>query len=186
MDKRFNESERYLERLAKIRQAGIGVTAGMIVGLDGDGVEVFEKNLEFLQRARIDALQLNILTPLPGTPLFDEMKRTGRITDHDWSHYDFRHVVFQPKRMNAGELQAGADWLYAQFYRLDRILWRFARDLFSLKLVSACLCLKLGLTYRYDNKREHITGRNPARSGKLPRVRQLASYVRTALQSRPA
>jgi radical SAM superfamily enzyme YgiQ (UPF0313 family) len=163
IDKGFNESERYPERLAKIRGAGIGVTAGMIVGLDGDDVEVFERTLRFLQRSHIDALQLNILTPLPGTPLFDEMKKTGRLVDHDWSHYDFRHAVFQPKRMKAEELQAGADWIYAQFYRLDRVLWRFARDLFSLNLVSALLCLKLGFTYRYDNKREHIVGWNPAR-----------------------
>jgi radical SAM superfamily enzyme YgiQ (UPF0313 family) len=174
MDKGFNESERYLERLAKIRRAGIGVIAGIIVGLDGDSVEVFGRTLDFLQKARIDALQLNTLTPLPGTPLFDEMKRIGRIADQDWSHYDFRHVVFQPKRMKAEELQAGADWLYAQFYRLDRVLWRSVRDLFLLKWVSAWLCLKLGLTYRYDNKREHITGWNPASAAK-PGVQQLAA-----------
>jgi radical SAM superfamily enzyme YgiQ (UPF0313 family) len=163
MDKQFNQSGRYPQRLAAIRRAGIGVVAGIIVGMDGDDASVFERTLRFLEKTKIDALQLNILTPLPGTPLFAEMKSVGRMMDTDWSHYDYRHVVFRPARMTASELQAGADWLYEQFYRLDRILSRFARGLFTLGWKPALLGLKLGLTYRYDNQREGIVGWNPAK-----------------------
>ncbi len=164
MGKQFNQSGRYPQRLAAIRRAGIGVVAGIIVGMDSDGPEVFERMLQFLEQTKIDAIQLNILTPLPGTPLFDDMKSAGRMTDEDLSHYDYRHVVFRPTRMTAAELQGGADWLYRQFYRLDRILWRFARGLFTVGLKPAWLGLKLGLTYRYDNKREGVIGWNPAKS----------------------
>jgi radical SAM superfamily enzyme YgiQ (UPF0313 family) len=168
MNKQFNHTASYAGRLRKIRQAGIGVIAGMIVGMDADGVGVFNQTLRFLQETHIDAVQLNILTPLPGTPLYTDMKGAGRITDRNWSHYDYRHVVFQPERMSAEELQAGADWLYAQFYRLDRILWRFVRSLFVIGWMPALLGLKLGLTYRYDNRREKITGWNPARTRPTP------------------
>lgn len=159
--KSFNECEQYRGRLARIRNAGIGVIAGIIVGLDNDDPGVFERTLKFLQNTKIDALQLNILTPLPGTSLFTELDQAERVTDKNWSHCDFRHVVFQPKRMSAEELQAGADWLIARFYRLDRVLLRFARNVFSLRLKSALLGLKLGLTYRYDIKRGSIIGWNP-------------------------
>ncbi len=157
--KQFNDSTRYQERIRRIHRAGIGIVAGIILGLDHDAPGVFAGTLRFLQQMRIEAVQVNILTPLPGTPLFADMEHAGRVTDHDWSHYDFRHVVFRPAGMTAVELQAGADWLYAQFYRLDRILWRFVRGLFTMPWVLACLGLKLGLTYRYDNKREGIVGR---------------------------
>jgi radical SAM superfamily enzyme YgiQ (UPF0313 family) len=163
MGKQFNRAGSYAERLRQIRRAGIGVVAGMIAGMDGDGREAFARTLRFLQETRIDAVQLNILTPLPGTPLYADMESAGRITDRNWSHYDYRHVVFRPARMTAEELQAGADWLYAQFYRLDRILWRFARALFAVGPMPALLGLRLGLTYRYDNRREKIVGWNPAR-----------------------
>jgi radical SAM superfamily enzyme YgiQ (UPF0313 family) len=164
MGKAFNDSARYLDRLARIRRAGIGIIAGIIVGMDWDDVGVFERTRGFLERARIDSLQLNILTPLPGTPLFNDMENAGRVTDRDWSHYDFRHVVFRPAHMTARQLQDGADWLYAQFYRLDRILLRFVRAVFAIGWLPAVLGLKLNLTYRYDNKREAIVGRNPART----------------------
>jgi radical SAM superfamily enzyme YgiQ (UPF0313 family) len=164
MNKQFNHTGSYSERLRKIRHAGISIVAGMIVGMDGDDTGVFEQTLRFLQASRLDAVQVNILTPLPGTPLHADMAQAGRVTDRDWSHYDYRHVVFHPARMTAAELQAGADWLYAQFYRLDRIIWRFARSVFTVGWLPALLGLKLGLTYRYDNKREGIVGWNPARS----------------------
>ncbi len=170
MNKQFNRAANYAERLRRIRGAGIGVVAGMIVGMDGDDVGVFERTLHFLERTQIDAVQLNILTPLPGTPLYTDMDLAGRIAERDWRHYDYRHVVFRPARMTAAELQAGADWVYAQFYRLDRVLWRFARALFAFGWMPALLSLKLGLTYRYDNHREGIVGRNPARAVSSPNI----------------
>ncbi len=164
LDKGFNDASRIAARIAAIRRAGIGVIAGMIVGTDADDTGVFRRTLGFLRRAGVDAVQLNILTPLPGTPLFGDFERAGRVTDRGWGHYDFRHVVFRPARMTASELQAGADWIYAQFYRLDRILWRFAKGLFTTGSEAAWLGLRLGLTYRYDNRREGIVGWDPAGS----------------------
>jgi len=171
LDKGFNDTRLYRQRIAAIRRQGIGIVAGMIVGLDSDDVGVFQRTLRFLQGMHIDALQLNILTPLPGTPLFDDLERQGRVVDRDWRHYDFRHCVLQPAGMTARQLQDGADWLYRQFYRLDRILWRFLRGAFTLGWMPALLSLRLNLTYRYDNRREGIIGRNPARAAR-PRLLQ--------------
>jgi radical SAM superfamily enzyme YgiQ (UPF0313 family) len=163
VEKGFNESRSYARRLGALRRHGIGVIAGIIVGMDGDDPGVFERTLAFLERMRIDGVQVNVMTPLPGTPLFDRFERDGRILDRDWSHYDFRHAVIRPARMTPAQLQAGADWLYSRFYRLDRILLRFVRALLAVGPRPAWLGLKLGLTYRYDNRREGIAGWNPAR-----------------------
>jgi radical SAM superfamily enzyme YgiQ (UPF0313 family) len=160
--KAFNQEARYLERVAAIRRAGIGIVAGIIVGLDGDDPGVFERTLAFLRRAGIDGVQVNVFTPLPGTPMFDRLERAGRILVRDWSRYDFRHCVIRPARMTPEQLQDGADWMYASFYRLDRILGRFVRGVFELGPSGALLVLRLALTYRYDNRRERIVGRDPA------------------------
>jgi len=164
LDKGFNDSKRYAERLAAIRRQGIAVELSVMVGLDNDDVSVFARTLRFLQAMDAAGLQLNILTPLPGTPMFADMQRQGRITDYDWSHYDFRHVVIRPARMTAAELQDGADWLYRQFYRLDRIVLRTLRTLLTLGPLAAYLTWRLNLTYRYDNIREGIIGRDPAKA----------------------
>jgi hypothetical protein len=138
------------------------IELSVLVGLDNDDVSVFGRTLHFLQAVHASALQLNILTPLPGTPLFEDFQSQGRIIDHDWSHYDFRHVVIRPTRMTATQLQAGTDWLYRQFYRLDRILLRTLRSLLTLGPLTAYVIWRLNMTYRYDNIRERIIGHNPA------------------------
>ncbi len=136
-----------------------------MVGMDNDDVSVFARTLRFLQAVHAEALQLNVLTPLPGTPLFGDFQRQGRITDYDWGHYDFRHVVIRPARMTAAELQDGADWLYRQFYRLDRIVLRSLRSLLRLGPLVAYVIWRLNMTYRYDNIRERIIGHDPAEAG---------------------
>ncbi len=68
--------------------------------------------------------------------------------------------------MTGRQLQQGADWLYTQFYRLDRIIWRTIRAVFTVGLLPAYLNWRLNMTYRYDNRREGIVGRNPALAGR--------------------
>jgi radical SAM superfamily enzyme YgiQ (UPF0313 family) len=157
----------YARRVKAIRRAGIGVIAGIIVGMDNDDTGVFERTLAFVQRVGIDAVQVNIMTPLPGTPLYDEFEQRGRVTDHDWSHYDFRHCVIEPARMTGRDLQAGANWLIESFYRLDRILARALRTWWTCGLIPAYLSCKLNLTYRGDVRRYAIHGWNPACHGAL-------------------
>ncbi len=162
IEKGFNDAQSYARRIARLRGAGIGIIAGVIVGLDGDDRTTFRRLLRFLERTGIDAVQVNILTPLPGTRLFEQYAREGRIHTRDWSLYDYRHAVIEPRQMSARDLQDGADWLYAQYYRPDRIARRFVRSWRTIGLEGAWLGLKLGLTYRYDNVREGIVGRDPA------------------------
>ena len=168
--KSFNDSKGYVERIGRIRGKGDWRHRGHHRRMDSDGPGVFERTLEFLEAARVDAIQLNIMTPLPGTRLYEEFDKDGRITDKDWSKYDFRHVVIKPARMSTVELQAGADWMYAEFYGIGKIVRRFARSVFDLGLFQAICALGLCLTYRYDNIREGIVGWNPARSKSERRI----------------
>jgi len=172
VDKTFNDPDSFKVKIKKINKAGIGVQAGMIVGLDSDDVSVFKRNLDFLKEANIGALQLAILTPQPGTPLREQFEKENRIIDNNWSHYDYRHTVIQPKKMTPQELQDGADWLYSQFYRLDRIIVRTIATWFRVGLFPAILTWKMNMTYRYDMKRLKVKGRNPdtKKSSRFKRV----------------
>lgn len=161
VDKAFNKPEEYKQKIRKINKAGIGVQAGMIVGLDSDDKGVFQRNLEFLEQAGVGALQLAILTPQPGTPLRNQFEKEGRIIDNNWDHYDYRHTVIEPKLMSPKDLQDGADWLYVQYYRLDRIIIRTIKALRRSGFYTAVLTWRLNMTYRYDNKCLNLKGRNP-------------------------
>lgn len=123
-NKNFNRASEYEWAINKIHSAGIGVYAGIVFGMDEDTPDVFKNSLDFLNQAKADALQATILTPFPGTPLFDELERTGRIITKDWSKYDFNNVVFEPKNMSQSMLKDGHDMVLRKFYSRRSVLRR--------------------------------------------------------------
>jgi len=160
-DKGFNMPDKYAQAIRRIHNHGIFVESGVIFGFDEDRVEVFEKTLKLLDRMGIDAIQVSVLTPLPGTRLYEEMAE--RIYDHDWSHYDYRHVVFEPGSMGSGELQAGADWVIRKYYSPLRIARRFLRWLrLPGGLVNFAYPLGLNVAYFGRVISFGIKGFNPA------------------------
>jgi radical SAM superfamily enzyme YgiQ (UPF0313 family) len=65
----------------------------------------------------------HILTPYPGTRLYDRLLEQGRIIDRNLDRYNTAHVVFRPARMTPDELAAGYHWMYRGFYSWANI-WR--------------------------------------------------------------
>ena len=160
--KEFNHVERYRDAIRRIHSHGICVEAGIVVGFDNDTRAVFGRTLEALDSLGIDAAQISILTPLPGTPLFDRMEAQGRILRRDWRRYDFRSVVLNPAHMAPEDLQAGADWLYACFYSPWRVVRRTLRALLAQGPWQALFVGLVGWAYLRDNIRWRLKGRNPA------------------------
>jgi radical SAM superfamily enzyme YgiQ (UPF0313 family) len=127
-NKQPNVGRDYLAAVRKLHAAGIAICAAFAFGGDHDTPDVFERTLRFLQEANLETLQATRLTPFPGTPLFEEMDRDGRIFDKDWAHYDFNHVVFDPLQMRRETLDAGVGWLVREFHSRRRIATRVLRS----------------------------------------------------------
>jgi radical SAM superfamily enzyme YgiQ (UPF0313 family) len=119
--KGFCDVSRYAECVSRLTDAGIAVLAGFVFGFDNDDYRVFDRTVKFIRETSLIATQIAILTPFPGTRLYDRLAREQRIFDRDWAHYDCRHVVFNPKRMTAAELQDGTDWVIRETYSLTSL-----------------------------------------------------------------
>jgi radical SAM superfamily enzyme YgiQ (UPF0313 family) len=149
--KHSNLGKDYLAGVRKLHAAGIGVCAAFVFGGDDDTPDVFGRTLEFLLEANIEALQATRMTPFPGTPLFEELDRQGRIFDKDWSHYNFDHVVFEPKHMSPETLNTGVGWVGRQFFDRKRVaqrIWRSLRYLSPAVALGAVLPLNLAFRER--------------------------------------
>jgi radical SAM superfamily enzyme YgiQ (UPF0313 family) len=95
--------DHYDEVFRKIHKYGIAVLGAFIYGLESDTPETMAHRTEYINNADIDAVQATVLTPLPGTGLFNRMKADGVIEydnyPKDWQKYDFVDVVFNHKNM---------------------------------------------------------------------------------------
>jgi radical SAM superfamily enzyme YgiQ (UPF0313 family) len=91
----------------RIHDHGIGIDASFVFGLDADDEGVFDRALEFVERAKIEVCYYSILTPYPGTRLHERLTQEGRILTRDWSLYDSSHVVYRPRTLTPDQLLAG-------------------------------------------------------------------------------
>jgi len=112
------------EAIGKIHKAGIEIIGSFVLGLDGDDAGVFARTAAFARRHKLAAAQFSVLTPFPGTAVYEQLEAEGRIQDRDWSHYTFSNVVFSPRQMTALQLQEGQKETYGRFYSLPSIFER--------------------------------------------------------------
>jgi radical SAM superfamily enzyme YgiQ (UPF0313 family) len=114
--KSVNVVERFGEYIKRIHDSGISIEGAFIFGFDNDDRGVFERTLEFVNKARIDFAQFGILTPFPGTKLHQRLHREKRIVTTDWEKYDITKAVFKPAKMSIQELNEGRQWMENEFY----------------------------------------------------------------------
>ena len=120
----------------RLHTYGISAHGMFVLGADTDGPECVRDTVDFCLKRKVDTVMLNVLTPLPGTPLFYDLDAEGRIFDKRWQLYDALHVVYEPAQMTPYELQKETIRGYARFYGLRRWLgylftFRFAKLMFQ-------------------------------------------------------
>ena len=74
-----NVSGNLLQQLARIREHGIHVTAGFILGFDGEDSSVFAAQREFIQASGIGVAMLGLLQAIPNTQLSRRLIAEGRL-----------------------------------------------------------------------------------------------------------
>jgi radical SAM superfamily enzyme YgiQ (UPF0313 family) len=98
------------------KKNSIQVHGMFMLGSDADTREVFKATSRFSREMRVDFAQYSILTPLPGTAVYRQFEKEGRLLHKDWSLYDGLHSVFTPRNMTANELQNGMVECFGDFY----------------------------------------------------------------------
>ena len=93
--------------------------------MDGDRPDAFDRTVDWAVGQGIETATFHIMTPYPGTGLYQRIHAAGRLLHHDWDRYDTRHVVYRPIGMTPGELEDGYWRAYRRFYRWSAI-WRGA------------------------------------------------------------
>ena len=104
-----------LDCIRLIQQHGLWVMGGFIVGFDSDPPDIFERQIEFVERAAIPWAMTGLLQAPPTTPLYDRMKKEGRLVPEspepsNFSPPNFRTVLPLP------ELLAGTKQMLLRLY----------------------------------------------------------------------
>ncbi len=118
------DKDMYLRQIEKIHSYGIGVIGSFIFGFDSDTPETLRETVDFCIDSRLELTAFSVLTPYPGTAVYQQMKVQGRLLSKDWRRYDSDQVLFQPKNFSPEELESDALKAAKRFYSLSSIMHR--------------------------------------------------------------
>jgi radical SAM superfamily enzyme YgiQ (UPF0313 family) len=116
-----NLGKDYGAAIRRLHDLGVMVNGSFVFGMDGDDGMVFDRTVEWAIGQGIETATFHILTPYPGTALYDRMLKSGRMLHTDWDLYDTRHAVYRPARMTTEVLEEGYGRAYHEFYRWSSI-----------------------------------------------------------------
>lgn len=133
LNKSFNFDN--LDKIRLIHDCGIVPIISLI--FYGDDPAMVENTLNFFDNYNVLATSMYIFTPRPGT--VDWVKYKDKLLTENWSHYDTAHVVFDPSRMSAEELQEKYQEIYHTFYSEENIEKRFEKIDYSNEGVARLL-----------------------------------------------
>lgn len=114
--------QRMIEQTKILQDAGVLVYAAFHLGFDDHTPAVVDNVLTFCEEADIRMAQFCLRMPWPGTMMWDELSREGRILHTDWRRYNGAHVTFAPTKMTERELSDSFVTLWHEFAERYHVL----------------------------------------------------------------
>ena len=151
-DMKKRQTVEEIDRCVRVlRRHRIKIHGMFVLGFDQDDWASVKRTVRFATRARLATTQFLILTPLPGSELYEKLCAERRIAFHDWSLYDAHHVVFKPAGFTLLDLQKAQMFCHRKFYSLKQMARKiFAREWLSVAI--AHYARKLNRAWKKRNR----------------------------------
>jgi len=122
LDKRFYKggvAEQAIE-IFKEKYPEVFIQATFIVGVKDETRDTLALQVDLAKRLDIDFPAFHPITPVPGTPIYDDAIRNGHITEADFDNFDWMSPVLDSKYMTRHEI---ADELYRMNKKFVNARW---------------------------------------------------------------
>ena len=116
---KVNKSQSYDVAIKNLLRHGIVPVGYLMFGFDNDDYDVFKRTVDFVIENHLIQPFFNVVTPYPGTKLYDRIKGENRIFDENWDHYNFMSCVYYPKQLSPDFIEEGVVWAAKQAGNFD-------------------------------------------------------------------
>jgi len=154
--KRFIKPAEYIDLIRKIQSHRINLWGAFIFGFDHDDWRRCRDVVRFAERAGLVMSCYPILTPYPGTEVWADLKRHGRILTQRWQLYNGANVVFEPKNFSQAQLRHAQMAGFASFYSLPSIVRRMRLWPPKPRSMAANMAIWKGIRYYYSRARRPV------------------------------
>lgn len=124
-DWKYKKFDEYTGAIERIQSYGVTVNGCFVIGLDGHTTDIFEQVYDFVRRSGLYEVQVTILTPFPGTAMYERLKSEGRLIEEDnWKKCTLFDINYVPSDMTVEELNKGFKGLAGKLYSEEFTSWR--------------------------------------------------------------
>ena len=117
------------EKISLIRKTGIKITGFFMMAVPTETEEEIQETINLSRKLDIDRAQFNNFMPLPGSPLYEDLKLTEKISVEQTKHFFVHDVAFVPKGLTAKRLKYLQRLAYLQFYMRPKIMWSLINEI---------------------------------------------------------
>ena len=154
LDKSWVKADDHEKLLSQISRAGIMPSIEMIIGTDSDTVESIKATHNFVMRTKIPIPRFYILTPIPGTELYDNYKEEGRLLHEDYEKFTVTKCVHYPKKISPEKLNEMYAWLNRKVFSFPSIISRiFLNKEFCKRPLLYMFAFVVNMQYRRYTRR---------------------------------
>ena len=142
LNKPWLKVSEHAANIRTLQKSGIVVSTEMILGTDSDTESSIRDTYSFIMKEKIPIPRVYIITPIPGSAFFNELKKNGKLLTEDFYQYNGSQAVHRPDRIEPEKLTEMYWWLNRKMFSvhsilsrvvLNRYLWRnFRMLLFAL------------------------------------------------------
>ncbi len=149
-----NKVENYAKAIRKIQDHGMMITGFFMFGFDFDTTETFQKTLDLIYKWKLDEVSFSIVTPYPGTRLFERYDQAGRILNRDWSRYGEGNVNYKLENLTEEQLLQGIKMMAMDYFSPPNCIRRsFMNTNMSLYRILIKLARNFSLRSFYMNEK---------------------------------
>jgi len=111
-----------------LKDAGIQVLGSFIIGFLQDTKETIKETIKFAKNLNLNYAEFSILTPYPGTPIFDYAKKHGMLLTENWSKYTGVEPIVKIEGATEKEIKTLFQKAYITFYLRPRIVMEWLKN----------------------------------------------------------
>jgi len=124
-DWKWKQFPRYKEAIRTIQTHGITVNGCFVIGLDGHTTDIFDQVFAFVKECELYEVQITVMTPFPGTPLYARLEDEKRLLEpRNWKKCTLFDINFTPANMSVQELHDRFKRLAVELYSEEFTNWR--------------------------------------------------------------
>jgi anaerobic magnesium-protoporphyrin IX monomethyl ester cyclase len=108
---------------------GMNVSAFYILGLPHDTPEKIKENIQYAKKLNTFGAQFCLLTPYPGTPVFEQLK--GKLLTRDWNQFTEYRPVVKIDNVTETQLIQLRDYAYRTYYTNPSWVTKYAKEIIN-------------------------------------------------------